>query len=59
MAESNSRLFNPGAGATVPDSDPMVQRVPLDMMPHGARKSHLGGKWDNGAMSVKHVPNRR
>lgn len=59
MADSSSRLFNPGAGARVPDSDPMVQRVPLDMMPHGARKSQLGGKWDNGDLAVKHVPNSR
>lgn len=59
MAESNSRLFNPGAGATVPDSDPMIQRVPLDSTPHGARKSQTGQRWDNGALAVRHVKNGR
>lgn len=59
MADSSSRLFNPGAGARVPDSDPMVLRVQLDAVPHGARKSQLGQKWDNGDLAVKHVPNNR
>lgn len=58
MAESNSRLFTPPY-SKVPDDDSMLVRVQMDSVPHGARKSQTGQRWDNGAMAVKHVNNGR
>lgn len=54
-SRSNSRVFSPPMDR-VPDSDPMIVRVPLDDMDWAARKSSQR-TWADGPKSIKHVPN--
>lgn len=54
MADS-SRLFTPPVDR-VPDSDPMIIRIPLDKMDWSARKSQQK-PWDTGWAGVKNLPN--
>lgn len=56
MAMDPSRLFTPPQNH-VPESDPMIVRVPMDHMPWSARKSQQKG-WDTKeAGTLTHIPN--
>lgn len=54
-SRSNSRVFS-APQDHVPDSDPMIERVPLDDMDWAARKSQQHG-WAAGPKTIKHVKN--
>lgn len=58
MANSNSPLFVPPMSRT-PEEDSMLVRVPLDKVPHGARRSQTSAPWDNKDLSPKHITNGR
>lgn len=52
---ADSPAFNPPA-SKVPDSDPMIMRVPLDRTDMGARKSAQPPIRTEG-MTLNHIPN--
>jgi len=43
---------------TVPRSDSMIVRVPMDQLDISGRKSHLPNATKSGDMSISHVPNK-
>ena len=53
MAESNSRAFTPPVN-TIRDNDPMIQKVPMDKVDFGFRKSQAVPIKSEG-MALSHV----
>lgn len=56
MADS-SPAFNPPA-AQVKDTDPMVEKVPMDRVDWGFRKSQAPAM-EKGLPPIQHIPNGR
>lgn len=54
-SRSNSRVFTPPMDR-VPDSDPMIVRVPMEDMDWSARRT-TQRTWSDGPKTIKHVPN--
>lgn len=42
---------------TIPKSDPQIERVDMEQIDIGGRKSHLPDKMKSGALALQHVPN--
>lgn len=56
MAQDNSRLFTPPQNH-VPESDPMIVRIPLEHMPWAARRSQQKTWMTREVGGVKNIPN--
>ena len=53
---SNVNIFQNNA-KSIPTSDEQIQRVSMDEIEIGGRKSHLPAQEKSGAMTLNHVPN--
>ena len=53
---SNANIFqNPAK--SIPTSDSQIQRVDMETLEIGGRKSHLPAAHKEGALAISHVPN--
>ena len=53
---SNVNIFQ-NSSKTIPKSDPQIERVDMEQIDIGGRKSHLPSQHKEEALSLRHVPN--
>lgn len=53
---SNVNIFQ-NSSKTIPKSDPQIERVDMEQIDIGGRKSHLPAKNKSEVLGLKHVPN--
>lgn len=53
---SNVNIFQNNS-KTIPKSDPQIERVDMEQIDIGGRKSHLPSQHKSEALGLQHVPN--